>query len=113
MLHQCDAYVQESFILNIGCGDQDSVGLFQQRTSFGWGTLTEIQNPVLTSEAFYGVAAHTSNPGLLNIAGWESMTVGEAAQAVQVAEAGNQYEQWTALAEEIVSNNADAPAISG
>ena len=76
--------MQESFLLNLGCGDQDSLGLFQQRPIFAWGTESQIQDPVLSARAFYGVADHTSNPGLVNIAGWEDMAVGEAAQAVQV-----------------------------
>lgn len=104
-------YAQESFLLNLGCGDQDSLGLFQQRPKFFWGTEAQIQNPVLSTRAFFGVADHTSNPGLVDIPSWESMPVGAAAQEVQKAEAGNEYEKWADLAQEIVSNNRDAPAI--
>ena len=75
--------MQESTLLNVDYGDRDSLGLFQQRPSQGWGTDAQIQDPVLASKAFYGVATHTSNPGLLDISGWQSMSVTQAAQAVQ------------------------------
>lgn len=74
---------QESDLINVDYGDRDSVGLFQQRTSQGWGTLAEIQDPVKASQAFYGRAQHTQNSGLLDIGGWEQMPVTVAAQAVQ------------------------------
>jgi hypothetical protein len=35
-------------------------------------------------QAFYGIASHTSNPGLVDISGWQSMSITQAAQAVQV-----------------------------
>ncbi|GAB2864605.1 peptidoglycan DD-metalloendopeptidase family protein [Nocardioides pacificus] len=75
--------LQESGLRNLDHGDRDSLGLFQQRPSTGWGSSAQIRNPVLATRAFYGRAAHTNNPGLLDIAGWEQMRVSEAAQAVQ------------------------------
>ncbi len=53
--------LQESGLRNINYGDRDSLGLFQQRPSTGWGTPAQVTDPVLASEAFYGVAAHTNN----------------------------------------------------
>ena len=44
---------QESEILNIEHGDRDSVGLFQQRPSQGWGTVEQILDPVYSTNAFY------------------------------------------------------------
>ncbi len=75
--------MQESTLVNLDYGDRDSLGLFQQRPSQGWGTAAQITDPVLASKAFYGVASHTPNPGLLDIAGWQSMSVTQAAQKVQ------------------------------
>jgi len=67
--------LQESRLVNIDYGDRDSVGLFQQRTSQGWGTVEQIMDPVYSTNAFYD--------GLATVDGYESMAVTEAAQAVQ------------------------------
>ena len=45
--------IQESKVRNITYGDRDSVGLFQQRPSQGWGTVEQIMNPEYSSNAFY------------------------------------------------------------
>lgn len=75
--------IQESQLRNLDYGDRDSLGLFQQRPSSGWGTADQIRTPELSARAFYGRAEHTQNPGLLDIPGWETMELWEAAQAVQ------------------------------
>jgi hypothetical protein len=66
---------QESDILNIEFGDRDSVGLFQQRPSQGWGTVEQILDPVYSTNAFYDA--------LVEIEGYEAMEITVAAQAVQ------------------------------
>jgi hypothetical protein len=66
---------QESKILNIEHGDRDSIGLFQQRPSQGWGSIEEILDPVHSTHAFYDA--------LVRIEGYETMAITEAAQAVQ------------------------------
>ena len=66
---------QESKILNIEHGDRDSIGLFQQRPSQGWGTIEQILDPVYATHAFYDA--------LVRIDGYETMEITEAAQAVQ------------------------------
>ena len=66
---------QESKIYNIEHGDRDSVGLFQQRPSQGWGTVEQILDPVYAINAFYDALAE--------VEGYESMPITEAAQAVQ------------------------------
>lgn len=66
---------QESKILNIEHGDRDSIGLFQQRPSQGWGTIEEILDPVYSTHAFYDA--------LVRIEGYETVEITEAAQAVQ------------------------------
>lgn len=88
--------IQESMLNNINFGDRDSVGLFQQRTSMGWGTHAQIMDPTLATRAFFGRAEHTSNPGLLDVAGWESLQLTAAAQAVQRSGFPNAYAQWAA-----------------
>lgn len=67
--------LQESQLINIDYGDRDSVGLFQQRTSQGWGTVEEIMDPVYSTNAFFD--------GLANVPDYPNLPVTEAAQAVQ------------------------------
>jgi hypothetical protein len=66
---------QESKLRNIDYGDRDSLGLFQQRPSQGWGTEAQILDPVYATHAFYDV--------LVTVEGYEALTVTEAAQRVQ------------------------------
>lgn len=91
------AAAQESGLRNVRHGDLDSLGLFQQRPSEGWGTVEEVLDPVRAATAFYGGAANP-NPGhtrgVLDIPGWESMTVTQAAQAVQLSAHPDHYAKW-------------------
>lgn len=91
------AAAQESGMRNLLHGDRDSHGLFQQRPSEGWGTVDEVLDPVRSATAFYGGDANP-NPGrthgLLDIDGWESMTVTQAAQAVQMSAHPDHYAKW-------------------
>jgi hypothetical protein len=66
---------QESKISNIEHGDRDSIGLFQQRPSQGWGTRDQILDPSYAINAFYDA--------LVKIDGYEEMRITEAAQEVQ------------------------------
>ena len=100
------AALQESGLRNLNYGDRDSLGVFQQRPSAGWGTPAEITNVTLSIQAFYGVANHTSNPGLVDISRWESMSVADAAQAVQVSGAPGAYARWETSARAIVQQIA-------
>jgi LysM repeat protein len=92
---------QESGLQNLGYGDRDSVGLFQQRPSTGWGTVSQLTTPSYAARLFFG---GPSNPnrgktrGLLDIPGWQSMTVTQAAQAVQISGSPNAYAKWEASA---------------
>lgn len=45
--------MQESKVRNITYGDRDSLGLFQQRPSQGWGTPEQILNPEYSTNKFY------------------------------------------------------------
>src|SRR5882757_7190854 len=66
--------LQESQLQNLTYGDRDSVGLFQQRPSVGWGTVAQILDPRYSAQAFFGGAAAPSPPGLVDIDGWPSMS---------------------------------------
>ena len=90
--------MQESGLRNISYGDLDSVGLFQQRPSKGWGRVDQIMVPEYAARAFF-LGTGADNPGLFDIPGWSSMTVTQAAQAVQVSAFPNAYAQWQGAAE--------------
>lgn len=75
--------LQESTLLNLDHGHLDSVGLFQQRPSAGWGTREQIMKPNYAAHMFFFGADSGSPRGLTDIKGWETMGLGEAAQAVQ------------------------------
>ncbi|AXI81524.1 hypothetical protein [Peterkaempfera bronchialis] len=67
--------LQESHLKNLEGGDRDSVGLFQQRPSQGWGTAKQIADPVYTTNKFFD--------GLVKVPGYSRLPLTEAAQAVQ------------------------------
>ncbi|WP_406029994.1 peptidoglycan DD-metalloendopeptidase family protein [Nocardioides sp. NBC_00163] len=99
--------MQESTLRNLDYGDRDSQGLFQQRPVSGWGSVADITNPVKSAQAFYGVAAHTGNTGLLDIPGWRKMQVTAAAQAVQRSAFPLAYAQHEDEARALVAALAD------
>ncbi|MEQ7126925.1 M23 family metallopeptidase [Actinopolymorpha sp. B11F2] len=92
--------MQESTLHNIPYGDRDSVGLFQQRA--GWGSLTERMDPEISVTMFY-TGGRGGQPGLADIGDWESMTVTDAAQAVQRSAYPNAYADDEPLARAIVA----------
>jgi len=98
------AALQESVLVNVTRAvDADSLGVFQQRPSAGWGTPPQITNVGLSVRAFYGVADHTSNPGLVDVPNWQQLTVGQAAQAVQRSAYPTLYADDEPLARELVT----------
>lgn len=97
------AAMQESSLRNLSHGDRDSVGLFQQRPSQGWGSAAALQDPVTATKRFFtGNPGHTR--GLLDIAGWSSMNVTTAAQAVQVSAYPKAYAQWEKTAQSLLAS---------
>jgi len=80
------AALQESKLHNLPYGDRDSLGLFQQRPSQGWGTTTEILTPSYAAAAFYRE--------LKKVDGWEKLPITDAAQKVQRSGAPTAYAQW-------------------
>lgn len=94
----------ESTLVNLPYGDRDSVGLFQQRDH--WGTLDERMDPVKSLNLFLfgGTSADGySEPGLTDIDGWQSMPMGDAAQAVQVSAFPDRYAERIDEAEAIIA----------
>jgi hypothetical protein len=69
--------IQESSLRNLDYGDRDSLGLFQQRPSQGWGTEEQIMDPHYSASMFF--------LALDRVEGWEDMSLTDAAQAVQIS----------------------------
>ncbi|MFS2241698.1 LysM peptidoglycan-binding domain-containing protein [Microbacterium sp. OR16] len=87
----------ESSMRNLDHGDRDSLGLFQQRPSQGWGTPEQAMDADRSIRAFYGGAANPNGGttrGLLDIPGWQDMPFTVAAQAVQVSAYPDRYGMW-------------------
>jgi hypothetical protein len=78
--------LQESKLRNLPYGDLDSVGLFQQRPSQGWGTRAQLLDPEYSTSAFYRA--------LTQVPGWQTMPVTDAAQAVQRSADASAYAAW-------------------
>ncbi|MFC7545783.1 hypothetical protein [Plantactinospora sp. GCM10030261] len=90
--------LQESKLQNLGhlgaANDHDSLGLFQQRPSTGWGSPQQVTDPEYSAGAFYA--------GLRNVPDWERLPLTQAAQAVQVSAYPFAYAQWERQAAEVV-----------
>ena len=84
------AALQETKLQNLDYGDRDSVGVFQQRPSQGWGRTAELENPVYATTKFFAA--------LVKVPGYTKIPVDQAAQDVQHSADGYAYEQWTGLA---------------
>ncbi len=82
--------VQESQLRNLDHGDADSVGLFQQRPSQGWGQITELMRPDYAAAKFF--------EALAQVPGWQALPVTQAAQAVQRSAFPSAYARWETLA---------------
>ncbi|MEU5940517.1 hypothetical protein ABZ807_15295 [Micromonospora sp. NPDC047548] len=93
--------LQESKLENLGHlgdrNDHDSLGLFQQRPSSGWGTVEQITDPEYSTMAF--------EKGLKQVDGWQDMPLTEAAQTVQVSAYPDAYAQWEQQAADLVAQH--------
>lgn len=76
--------------------DHDSVNLFQQRWTAGWGTIAQLMDPAYAIRAFYA--------RLLAVPGWRSMPLTEAAQAVQRSAYGGAYARWAGEAAQLTGD---------
>lgn len=106
MLANTGTYPESANYPNDGNGsDHDSLGLFQLRPQSGWGTVAELMNPTYQAKAFFGGPTGPNYPsprGLLDIAGWERMDPGEAAQAVEVSAFPDRYRNYAPVADSIL-----------
>ncbi|WP_346534973.1 hypothetical protein [Micromonospora sp. DPT] len=93
--------LQESKLENLGHlgdrNDHDSLGLFQQRPSSGWGSPKQITDPEYSTMAFL--------KGLKQVDGWQDMPLTEAAQTVQVSAYPDAYAQWEQQAADLVAKH--------
>jgi hypothetical protein len=78
--------MQESELYNLSYGDRDSLGLFQQRPSQGWGSPEDLQDPRYAAAAFYNQ--------LMKVPDWTQMRLTDAAQAVQRSAFPEAYQKW-------------------
>ncbi len=93
--------LQESKLENLGHlgdrNDHDSLGLFQQRPSSGWGSPEQITDPEYSTLAFL--------KGLKQVDGWQDMPLTQAAQTVQVSAYPDAYAQWEQQAADLVAQH--------
>jgi hypothetical protein len=89
------AAFQESKLHNLSYGDRDSVGLFQQRPSQGWGTAEQIQDPTYAAGAFFD--------RLVQLPGYEELEIAAAAQQVQRSAYPDAYARHEAKARALAS----------
>jgi hypothetical protein len=86
---------QESRLRNLDYGDRDSLGLFQQRPSSGWGTEAEVQDPVYAANKFYD--------HLIEVPGWETGRLTDVSQSVQRSGWPEAYQQWEEMAQKLAA----------
>jgi hypothetical protein len=87
--------LQESKLANLKYGDRDSVGVFQQRPSEGWGKRSQLEDPVYATSKFFGA--------LTKVPDYEHLPVYQAAQAVQHSADGEAYKQYQPMAAQMAS----------
>jgi TP901 family phage tail tape measure protein len=86
--------MQESTLRNLNYGDRDSLGLFQQRPSQGWGSPDQVRDPVYASKKFFS--------SLFGVKNRNTMPLTLAAQAVQRSAFPHAYAKWQSMAESLM-----------
>jgi hypothetical protein len=92
---------QESKLENLSYGDRDSVGIFQQRPSQGWGTAAQLKDPAYAARAFFGA--------LVKVPNYTAIPVYQAAQAVQHSADGSAYEQYAQTGAQLAADFTTRP----
>ena len=96
--------MQESRLRNLDYGDRDSLGLFQQRPSQGWGTPEQVQDPVYAAGRFYD--------HLVQVPEWQTRELTLVADTVQRSAFPLAYGKWAdmagALAPQLLSGTPGA-----
>ncbi|MGW1050673.1 heavy metal transporter [Streptomyces sp. NPDC002521] len=98
--------IQESKLRNLTYGDRDSLGLFQQRPSQGWGSPAQIRDPAYASGRFFDA--------LVKVPDYLGLPVTEAAQQVQHSgypEAYAQHEDMAATLADVLTGR-EGPALN-
>jgi hypothetical protein len=93
---------QESKLENLTYGDRDSIGIFQQRPSQGWGTKAQLEDPSYATRAFFGA--------LVKVPNYTTIPVYAAAQAVQHSAYGYAYQQYAQSGEQLGAAYTAGPA---
>ena len=86
---------QESGLRNIDYGDRDSLGLFQQRPSQGWGTEAQVTDPRYAAGIFFD--------RLVGVPDWDSGRLTDVAQAVQRSGFPEAYQKHEAMAVDLTA----------
>jgi hypothetical protein len=92
---------QESKLENLTYGDRDSVGIFQQRPSQGWGTTAELEDPVYATQAFFNK--------LVQVADYQTIPVYQAAQDVQASADGYAYQAYAPTGQLMAADYTTVP----
>jgi hypothetical protein len=95
------AALQESQLQNLDYGDRDSLGVFQQRPSQGWGSPAELEDPVYAATRFFGA--------LVRVPRYTTLPIDQAAQDVQHSADGSAYEQYAEVATLLAGYFTGAP----
>ena len=90
--------IVESGLRNVNYGDRDSLGLFQQRPSQGWGTPKQVTDPQYAAKKFFSTLKGVDR---------KSMGMGEAAQAVQRSAFPDRYGEQVGAAKSLFGRLAD------
>ncbi|MEV6404111.1 hypothetical protein AB0M58_14350 [Streptomyces bobili] len=98
--------MQESTLINRNDGHADSVGLFQQRPSQGWGSIAQITDPVYASKKFYDQ--------LVKVSGWQTKPLTRVAATVQrpAEEYEGEYAKWEQSAGSLVADTWGTHAVT-
>jgi murein DD-endopeptidase MepM/ murein hydrolase activator NlpD len=106
MLSNTSAYPESAGFPNDGDGsDHDSLGIFQMRPAAGWGTVAELMSVEYQAQAFFGSPSgpNAGSPrGLLDVAGWQQLDPGAAAQAVEVSAYPDRYQIYGPVAQAVL-----------
>jgi len=106
MLAMMEAAIQESLVNNLNCGNQASLGVFQQQPGYGWGDAEQIMDVTHATNAFLDVCIPLDEQQPKLTAGW-------LAQDTQQSQAGNFYDQHEAEATQYIAEAKAALGVSG
>jgi cell wall-associated NlpC family hydrolase len=99
------AGMTESGLRSLNYGDRDSLGIFQMRPSMGWGTPTQILDPVYAINTFFD--------RLLQVPNWKQQRPGDSAQDVERSAFPDRYHKWEAMAAFLIGKEGDVSDPAG